>query len=161
MSSGEGRKSAFKIHAESQGELVAHNHNESSLLKAKSLAQLSMDTTQMDDHYIQHFTVMALPEVRILSRLYCLQKSFGWDYNSISIINWGSPCVYTDSNTCKHIKLKILQSMSEFIGLWQHQNNPRFTEKSVRVFKMLRVNNKLVCEPVPKGAGRGPSSFWS
>ena len=74
-SSGEGRKSAFKIHAESQGDLVAHN--ESSLLKAKSLAQLSVDTTQMDDHYIQHFTVKASPGVRILSRLYCLQKSFG------------------------------------------------------------------------------------
>ena len=31
--------------------------------------------------------------------------------------------------------LKILQSMSEFGGLWKHQNNPACT-KSVRVFSV-------------------------
>ena len=35
--------------------------------------------------------------------------------------------------------LKILESMSEFGGLWKHQNNPACAE-SVRVFGMLKLD---------------------
>ena len=39
-----------------------------------------------------------------------------------------------------HIRmLKILWSMSEFSGLWKHQNNPANT-KGVRVFIMLKLD---------------------
>ena len=44
--------------------------------------------------------------------------------------------------------LKILQSMSEFGGLWKHPNNPACT-KSVRVFRLLKldtIQKKKKCE---------------
>ena len=41
--------------------------------------------------------------------------------------------------------IKILWSMSEFDGLWKHQNNPACT-KSVRLFRVLKMEEDNVVE---------------
>ena len=52
-------------------------------------------------------------------------------------------------NTCKKItythRLKILQSTSEFGGLWKHPNTPAYT-KSVRVIELLKLDNKQMAK---------------
>ena len=59
-------------------------------------------------------------------------KSFGWDYEPRSLV-----CVHAQKDhTCR---LKILQSMSEFGGLWNLQNNLHSLQMS-RVFRMLKLD---------------------
>ena len=58
-------------------------------------------------------------------------------------INRAPSCVYTYRKDHKRA-LKILQSMSEFGGLWQQQDNPARTE-GVSLYHAERVSQPLSC----------------
>ena len=51
------------------------------------------------------------------------KKSFRWDHNSRSTVNI---CMKKDCGRMWN----ILYSMSEFAGIWKHQNNPAYTKAS-------------------------------
>ena len=92
-----------------------------SLSKSKGWAPLGVVTTWTADHYVLGFA---------FSQSLC-KSTHRRDNSNFS----SAPRVYIHMQKVHIRTLKILQSLSEFRGLWKHPNNPACTKS---VFKVLK-----------------------